>query len=353
MALTAPYFFSLCLTPANPPYQLNDGGNRNSSTPVYQYFVEQAKVLRPSYISMITPSRWFAGGKGLDDFRGNMLSDERLRKIVDYTDSTVCFSGVDIAGGVSYFLWDSKHSGLCEVVSVSGATKTTLHRKLNEYNIFVRNNLSVDLLRRLTACDDPKMENYVGSRNTFGISTDEHGQTEQDDTHSVMLACSQKSNQLMMAYVDAAKVTKGHNLIDKYKVVIGRSVPRNGEVGVDPSVGYRAITTVHIFGPNTVFTDTYLMLSSFDAVNEAENFAKYMTLRFPRFLLHETYTSMSISMENFRFVPYLGYSEEWTDQMLYERYQCTEEEIKMIESLMRPLEYILHTPDGDIKKSVY
>ncbi len=337
----------------NPPYQLNDGGNRNSSTPVYQYFVEQAKVLRPSYISMITPSRWFAGGKGLDDFRGNMLSDERLRKIVDYTDSTVCFSGVDIAGGVSYFLWDSKHSGLCEVVSVSGATKTTLHRKLNEYNIFVRNNLSVDLLRRLTACDDPKMENYVGSRNTFGISTDEHGQTEQDDTHSVMLACSQKSNQLMMAYVDAAKVTKGHNLIDKYKVVIGRSVPRNGEVGVDPSVGYRAITTVHIFGPNTVFTDTYLMLSSFDAVNEAENFAKYMTLRFPRFLLHETYTSMSISMENFRFVPYLGYSEEWTDQMLYERYQCTEEEIKMIESLMRPLEYILHTPDGDIKKSVY
>src|SRR5699024_9528867 len=154
----------------------------------------------------------------------------------------------------------------------------------------------------------PKMSDIVGSRNTFGISTSEHGQPEKDNDHNIILACSQNNNQLMMAYIEEKKIQKGRELLNKYKVVIGRSVPRNGEVGVDPSVGYRVITTVHIFGPNVVFTDTYLMLSAFDTLNEARNFAEYMTLKFPRFLLHETYTSMSISMENFRFVPYLDYS---------------------------------------------
>mgnify|MGYP000493079581 FL=1 len=126
------------------------------------------------------------------------------------------------------------------------------------------------------------------------------------------------------------------------KVVIGRSVPRNGEVGVDPQKGYRAITTVHVLSPNIVCTDTYLVLSVFDTKTEAESFAKYMTLKFPRFLLHETYTSMAISKENFRFVPYLDYTHEWTDQELYAKYNCTDEEISLIESMIRPLEYVIH-----------
>ena len=118
-------------------------------------------------------------------------------------------------------------------------------------------------------------------------------------------------------------------------------------MGVDPKVGYRAITTVHIFGPGTVFTDTYLLLDSFDTKEEAENFASYMTLKLPRFLLHETYTSMSISRENFRFVPCLDYTQRWTDEMLYQRYECTSEEIQMIDSMMRPLEYVVH--DGEME----
>lgn len=326
----------------NPPYQEMDGGNRNSSSPVYQLFVSHAKSIEPRYISMITPSRWFAGGKGLEDFRAEMLADRRLKKIVDFADSTECFKGVDIAGGISYFLWDRDYSGTCEVVSIRGESIITLHRKLDEYDIFIRNNSSVNLLQRITTSNDNKMEQYVFARNVFGITTNEHGQKVRDGANPLTLACSQKGNQLDIAYVGYDKVSKGHELLEKYKVVIGRSVPRNGEVGVDPKVGYRAITTVHVFGPDVVFTDTYLLLSYFDTLTEAENFAKYMTLKLPRFLLHETYTSMAISRENFRFVPYLDYSKEWTDEMLYERYECTKQEIEMIESLMRPLEYVIH-----------
>lgn len=326
----------------NPPYQQMDGGNRNSSSPVYQYFVWEAKNINPHYISMITPSRWFAGGKGLDDYRSDMLSDKRIRCIVDYVDSTECFRGVDIAGGINYFLWDRDYDGLCDVISIKGGAQSHLKRKLDEYDIFIRNNSSVELLQRISHCPDEKMENYVFPRNVFGISTNEHGSEIKSEENSITLVCSQKGNQLALAYINLGKVLKSKDLINKYKVVIGRSVPRNGEVGVDPKIGYRAITTVHIFGPNTVFTDTYLLLSYFDSLEMAKNFANYMTLKLPRFLLHETYTSMAISKDNFRFVPYLDYNQKWTDEMLYKRYQCTAEEVSVIEATMRPLEYVVH-----------
>lgn len=326
----------------NPPYQQMDGGNRNSSSPVYQFFVTQAKKIESNYISMITPSRWFAGGKGLDDFRSEMLNDKRIIKIIDYFDSNECFKGVDIAGGVNYFLWNKNHQGDCEFISVRGNIRDSMSRKLNDYDILIRNNASVALLQRICSVPEDKMDKVVGTRNTFGISTDEHGVKNKDSLHTLILACSQKGNQLDFSYIDPDKITKGKELINKYKVVIGRSVPRNGEVGVDPSIGYRAITTVHIFRPGTVFTDTYLLLNTFDSLEEAKNFAHYMTLKLPRFLLHETYSSMAISKNNFRFVPYLDYHREWNDNDLYEKYSCSEKEISMIESMMRPLEYVIH-----------
>ena len=206
----------------NPPYQIMDGGNRNSASPVYQYFVMQAKKISPEYLSMITPSRWFAGGKGLDDFRNEMLKDSRIKKIVDYVDSNGCFKGVDIAGGVNYFLWSKSYSGLCEMISVRGEDIDVMDRKLDEYDILIRNNASVKLIERVLAADERKMEEIVGTRNTFGISTDEHGVSEKDSNNTLLLACSQKNNQLAMAYISYEKVTKCKDLIEKYKVVIGR-----------------------------------------------------------------------------------------------------------------------------------
>lgn len=258
-----------------------------------------------------------------------------------------------IVGGVNYFLWSEGYQGKCEFVSVRKDRTSRLERDLSEYDILIRNNESVELLHRVAQSSDKMMEEIVATRNPFGIPSNFRGIEKPDSEHIVTLYCTEKSNSTVETFICPSDVGRAFDLISKYKVIIGRAVPRGGEVGVDPSVGYRAITTVQVLYPNAVCTDTYLLLAAFDTETEAVNFAKYMTLRFPRFLLHETYSSMNITKSSFRFVPYLDYSGEWTDQKLYERYQCTEEEIRMIESLMRPLEYILHTPDGDMKKSVY
>ena len=327
----------------NPPYQEMDGGGKGySAKPVYNYFVGEAKAIEPHYISMITPSRWFSGGKGLDDFRAEMLQDKHLRKIVDYADNEALFSNVSIVGGVNYFLWDSSYNGDCEVTSIRGENAVTLNRDLSEYDIFIRNNNALQLIRRMEASNDRKMDDVVYPRNVFGISSDLRGQDNKDEKHQLALFSSQKSNSMAMSYISGDEVQKQHELIGKYKVIMGKVVPRGGEVGVDPSVGYRVTSTLQVLSPGSVFTDSYLLLATFDSKAEAIHFAEYMCLKFPRFLLHETYSSMNISKQNFRFVPFLDYSKEWTDKELFERYGCNEEEISMIESIIRPMEYVFH-----------
>lgn len=330
----------------NPPYQLTDGGGKGySAKPIYHLFVEQAKELNPNYISMITPSRWFAGGKGLDNFRNSMLNDSRLCKIVDYVDNEALFKGVAIVGGVNYFLWDNEYSGKCSVTSIRGDDVTTIMRDLSEYDIFIRNNNAIQLIKRIEKSEDAKMDSFVYARNVFGISSDSRGNERVDSVHNLALFSSQKSNSMGITYINKNQVVKEHDLISKYKVIIGKVVPRGGEVGVDPKIGYRVTSTIQVLYPGSVFTDSYLLLSAFDTEVEAINFAKYMTLRFPRFLLHETYSSMNISKNNFRFVPYLDYTINWTDKELYKRYTCTDEEINMIESMIRPMEYVVHKLD--------
>ena len=327
----------------NPPYQEMDGGGKGySAKPVYNYFVGEAKDIEPHYISMITPSRWFSGGKGLDDFRAEMLQDKHLRKIVDYADNEALFSNVSIVGGVNYFLWDSSYNGDCEVTSIRGENAVTLNRDLSEYDIFIRNNNALQLIRRMEASSDRKMDDVVYPRNVFGISSDLRGQDNKDEKHQLALFSSQKSNSMAMSYISGDEVQKQHELIGKYKVIMGKVVPRGGEVGVDPSVGYRVTSTLQVLSPGSVFTDSYLLLAAFESKEEAIHFAEYMCLKFPRFLLHETYSSMNISKQNFRFVPFLDYSKEWTDKELFKRYSCNEEEISMIESIIRPMEYVFH-----------
>lgn len=328
----------------NPPYQQMDGGSGRgmSAIPLYNSFIDTAKEMAPKYISMITPSRWFSGGKGLDSFRESMLHDDRINKIVDFANSADCFPKIDIAGGVNYFLWDRNYHGDCKITSVRGIESTTMKRSLCEFDILVRNNASVEIIRRIQSTSKKMMDDYVFSRNVFGITSSEHGSETKHANDDLVLINSQKGNSLGSSFISRDKVLKNHDIIEKYKVIIGKVVPRNGEVGVDPSVGYRAITTVHIMKPGQVFTETYLLLGVFDTQEEAINFAKFMTCKLPRFLLHETYSSMNITKSNFRFVPYLGYKKEWTDKELYEKYECTPDEINLIEGMIRPLEFVMH-----------
>lgn len=327
----------------NPPYQILDGGGKGySAKPVYNYFVTQAKALNPAYVSMVTPSRWFSGGKGLDQFRSDMLADRSMRKIVDYTDNEMLFKNVSIVGGVNYFLWDRDYSGDCEITSIRGEKVTTMMRPLNEYDIFIRNNESIRLIKEIENSNDVKMDTVVYARNVFGIPSDFRGKNAPTTEYNIAMFCSQKSNIMTSTYIRMSDVIKEHSLIPKYKVIIGKVVPRGGEVGVDPSIGYRVISTIQVLPPNSVFTDSYLLLAAFDTKIEAINFAKYFCLKLPRFLLHETYSSMNISKANFRFVPFLNYTKEWSENDLFERYHCSKDEKEMITSLIRPMEYVVH-----------
>lgn len=157
----------------NPPYQLGDGGGGagKSATPIYQLFVMQALKLNPRFLSMIIPSRWFNGGKGLDDFRKKMLNDTHMSRIVDFADSKDCFpSGVDIPGGICYFLWDSHHDGMCSVTNVAkDGRQTTEDRVLNEFDTFIRQNKAVDIVKKARAFNEKMMSEVVSSRKPFGL----------------------------------------------------------------------------------------------------------------------------------------------------------------------------------------
>lgn len=175
---------------SNPPYQLSDGGGTGSSAmPIYQYFVEQNKKLKPRYIVMITPSRWFAGGKGLDDFRYNMLNDSHIKCLIDYANSAECFPGVIIAGGVSYFLWDREYSGECTIENRKNNDVNITTRKLNEFDIFVRDNIAIDIIRKVKLKAEKSFDKCVLSRNYFGLISSENGHKEKQKEDSLYFIC--------------------------------------------------------------------------------------------------------------------------------------------------------------------
>lgn len=317
----------------NPPYQMSDGGSGPSASPIYNRFVDCAKRLNPKYITMIIPSRWFAGGKGLDDFRDRMLNDNHISHLIDYPNSADCFAGVDIAGGVNYFLWNREYSGICNICTVRGDKKSYSSRALNQYDIFIRSNESISIIQKVLNSKTALMEDVVFSRNPFGFESKSRGQNKKDSEHSIRLIHSQGEG-----YVSESDVLKNKESVSKWKVSIGKLVPSNGEVGIDPSKGYNAMTQPRILKPFDVITDSYLVLGTVDTEEKANNFSNYMKLKFPRFLMHETYSSMNISRNNFRFVPWLDFSKPWTDAELYEKYNLTQEEIDFIESMIRPME---------------
>lgn len=315
----------------NPPYQLNDGGNGVSAKPLFHLFVQQAKKLNPTYLSMIIPARWYAGGKGLDEFRSEMLNDQRMKVLVDFESSKDCFEGVNIAGGICYFLWQKNYSGDCEVLNVYQSKTVSLSRPINEFPIFIRANNAVSIVHKVLKKANDTWDNHNYPRNPFGFSTKERGKRN-SFKDCVSLLSSQG-----IGYVSRSDVVKNTNLIDKYKITIGRLVPSNGELDVNPTDGYRVITNTKILKPGEIHTESYLLIGAFNTLKEAKNFDKFIKLRFPRFLLRQAISSVNVTKECFRFIPLENFKEEWTDEKLYKKYNLTKEEIAFIESMIRPM----------------
>lgn len=316
----------------NPPYQLSDGGNGVSAAPIFQKFVSQAKKLKPRYLSMIIPARWYAGGKGLDTFRDEMLNDRNLRKIVDFESSKECFDGVNIAGGICYFLWDRDTPGDCEITNVTSETKNVLLRRLDEFPILIRSNMAISIVHKVSSATHDMWNNHAYPRNPFGFATNFRGR-EQEQEGDIRILTSKG-----FQYIQRTDVKKNTDIIDSYKVLIGRLVPSNGELDVNPKEGYKVITDTQLIGPGQINTETYLDIGVFSTEVEALNFEAFLKTKFVRFLLRQAISSLNVTRECFRFVPTEDYFQRWTDEELYAKYGLTDEEIAFIESMIKPME---------------
>lgn len=312
----------------NPPYQLADGGNAASAKPLYHLFVQQAIRLSPRYLSMIIPARWYSGGKGLDEFRDLMLNDTRLSYLVDYFDSNDCFPGIDLSGGVCYFLWDQQHSGDCIVRSIINGKESIIQRPLIEKgnDSFVRFNSSISILEKIKQFQESSFIQLVSSRKPFGIATNEKIDTEKG-INGIKIYAYPKNG-----YIESSKVSANKQSVYKPKVLISYAY---GERGNFP---YLVIGKPFIGEVNSCCSETYLMIGPFDTTNECENAMSYIRTKFFRFLVLLRKNTQHATSKVYQFVPLQDFSHPWTDDMLYKKYSLTEDEIVFIESMIRPME---------------
>ena len=308
----------------NPPYQLDDGGFGTSAAPIYQLFVEKALDLDPRYAVFVTPSRWMAGGKGLDKYRERMLKDKRLRKIVDYPKLYEGFPGVKIRGGISYFLWEQSHNGPCEVQTIWDGQPTgpAVARHLDQFDVLVRRNEAVPILEKVKEKGEPTLDVKVSSGKPFGFRTFFHGAaTSSGLTDAVKLFGSQK-----ITWIERAAVEVNPGWIDEWKVLM------TAVQGTSAAVETKFLSKPIIAGPGSACTETYLVAGHFTTEAEAENYAKYLRTRFVRFLVSLRKATQHATRDVYAFVPDLPLDEEWTDAKLYKRYGLSKEEIAFVET---------------------
>lgn len=315
----------------NPPYQLSDGGNGASASPIYQLFLEMAKKLSPQYICMIMPSRWFAGGKGLDGFRENMLKDKSIKYLVDYPNAKECFPEASIGGGVCYFLREKFYSGPCSITNVQGNSVRTMVRRLDQFDIFVRFNEAVHIIDKVRGIKERTMDEHVSSRNPFGLSSSTRG-SETKTKNSCLLITSGGNS-----FIDKDCVPQGQSLINKYKILISKvTCEHAGEP--DKEGMFRVISRMEVIPPSSVSTDSYLIIGDNKDEEYVTNEYNYLKTKFVRFLMLQAISSINLSKDKFQFVPLQDFSHPWTDEMLYKKYGLTEDEIAFIESMIRPME---------------
>jgi site-specific DNA-methyltransferase (adenine-specific) len=312
----------------NPPYQLSDGGAGVSAKPIYHLFVEQAKKMNPRYLTMIIPSRWFAGGKGLDEFREKMLKDTRVRNLVDYFDPNECFPGIDLSGGVCYFLWDRDNKGECKVETVRSGQSSEMQRPLleDDSDTFIRFNEAISIIHKIKKKKELSFEEIVSSRKPFGLPTNITVK-EKEIKNSIKIFAYPKNG-----YIEKTKIEKNDEWVNSYKIYIAKSY---GERGSFP---YLVLAKPFIGEKNTCCSETYLVIGPFKSKKEATNVTTYITTRFFRFLVLLVKNTQDAPKRVYSFVPMQDFSELWTDEKLYKKYGLTKAEIAFIESMIRPME---------------
>ena len=321
----------------NPPYQLGQSGGEavgGFAMPVYHKFVQSAKELDPKYIVMVTPSRWFAGGRGLDEFRSEMLADKRISRLVDFPDASEAFAGTQIKGGVSYFLWDSSWDDDCEVSTVHGGELTSppMKRSLCSYDILVRRNEAVPILQKVLALTEEEgvgnLARKVSPIQPFSIRTNFRGAKDRAGLYRPVRVIGNGGD----TFIERADVPRNEAWVDQWKVLLGRAY------GAGDGFPHQIYNYPIVAEPESCCSETYLVIDRFSDEKSARHFAQYLRTKFVRFLVSLRKNTQDIYSERFLFVPDLPMDEDWNDQILYEKYGINEDERAFIDSMIRPMD---------------
>lgn len=321
----------------NPPYQESDGGAQASARPIYQEFVQIAKAMNPEYMSFIIPTRWFAGGKGLDKFRDQMLNDPSLKELHDFLTPEELFPGTNNRGGVCYFLADKNwNKDTVRVVTrYNSEILSDVSRPLitEGINIFIRDSIAVSIIQKVFRGNyDNSFSTWVSSRKPFGIESNIiksdifHLTPEEVSEPVVCIAKGRKRG-----FIEKSIIKAHLEWIDKWKVF----VPRANNIGTELNDDN---LNAFVEGPNTVCTEAYISVGGDENLNEvsANNLAIYLMTKFARFMHRQAKASHDASSKTYFFIPLQDFTTlsdiDWSqsidniDEQLFTKYGLTDDE---------------------------
>ncbi len=314
----------------NPPYHMSTSQHSAQGKPIYDKFVNIAKIVSPSYLSLIIPSRWFAGGMGLDEFRDSMRNDSHIKTLVSYANGKDCFPTAS-TGGICYFLRDENHDSDCSFTSINNGIQNNGPMKLSDYPIVLRDNIAKKIINRMQALGEATLDECVNSINVFGFESKYRGKSELIENGYELLTSKGFS------HITKEELTQGKDISDKYKVIVGQVISEHA-AEPDKNGKYKLLSSLRVLQKNQICNFSYLVINTFDNENEALNLKQYLSTKFVRYLILQSVSSIHLTKEKFRFVPLQDFSKTWTDEELYVKYNLTDEEIAFIEAMIKPME---------------
>lgn len=323
----------------NPPYMQMDAGAQASAKPIYNNFVETSRLLNPEYLSFIIPTRWYAGGKGLDSFRDEMLDDKHIRTLYDCLAPEYIFPNTNIRGGVCYYLWDLKYDNKTDMVHVvtrerdNIVSDTIRPMKVDGADIFIRFDDAIEIIKKVKSKVSEFLDSWVSPRRPFGIdssfSKSEEFSNVKNEQHCI--ECVGKG--LQLGYISREYVESHIEWIDRWKVFM----PRANNIGTELNDDN---LNTFVGKPGMVCTEAYIAIGAEKNLNEGEckNISSYMRTKFVRFMHSLAKASQDATSKTFVFVPVVDFNKNWSDKDLYTYFELSESEIIFIEKMIKTME---------------